>query len=117
MDGKAVRAYCLSQHKAEETFPFGPDTAVFKVGGKMFALMGTEGSPFVSLKCNPDWADTLRQSYAAVKPGYHLNKFHWNTVDASDDDIPDDLVRELIDHSYRLVVKGLTRVKREELGE
>lgn len=115
MDGKAVRAYCLSRRKAEETFPFGPETAVFKVGGKMFALMGTDGSPQVSLKCNPDWADTLRQSYAAVKPGYHLNKFHWNTVDASDPDIPDDLVRELIDHSYRLVVKGLTRKVREDV--
>jgi predicted DNA-binding protein (MmcQ/YjbR family) len=91
------------------------ETAVYKVGGKMFALVprGAE-PPRVSLKCDPEWAEVLRNAYAAVRPGYHLNKKHWNTV-VLDGSIPDDELEELIQHSYELVVASLPRRVRATL--
>ena len=92
--------------------PFGPDTLVYKVGGKMFALTSPDDFPSaVSLKCDPERALELRDTYRAITPGYHLNKRHWNTL-ILDDSVPAKLVRELVDHSYHLVVAGLPKGKR-----
>ncbi len=101
-----VAAYCLDKPGAEETYPFGPEATVFKVGGKMFALTPAMDSPdSINLKCDPTRATMLRQQYPEITPGYHMNKQHWNTLDLSGG-LPDDLVRELIDHSYDLVTGG-----------
>lgn len=114
MNRNELRAYCLSKPAATEDFPFGDDPAVMKVMGKMFALLPLNGTA-ISLKCDPTWAVILRQTYPAVKPGYHLNKKHWNGVEM-DGSVPDDEIRDMIDHSYDLVVKGLTRAQRKELS-
>jgi len=111
-----LRDHCLSYTGAEETFPFGPETSVFKVAGKMFALsqLGTD-SLRVSLKCEPQLAEALRGAHAAVLPGYHLNKRHWNTV-IIDGSLSDDAVRNMIEDSYDLVVSKLPRPHRRALG-
>ena len=110
-----VLAICLNLPAAEETYPFGDDVAVIKVGGKMFALVPLSGEPgSVNLKCDPVQALALRETYAGIRPGYHQNKRHWNTVDL-DGSVEDDLVRELIADSYDLVVAGLPRSVRAEL--
>ena len=97
--------YCLEKFGARETYPFGADVTVMKVGGKIFALMPAVDMPrSISLKCDPVRANILRQEHSEIIAGYHLNKIHWNTLDL-DGDLPDDLVRELIDHSYNLVRK------------
>ena len=99
-----LRRLCLKFDGAEETFPFGPETSVFKVGGKMFALAQLERKPLkVSVKCEPEVGEQLRGSYEEIEPGYHLNKRHWLTITLGGS-APDDLVRELIDGSYDLVV-------------
>ena len=116
MNPEELRRHCLSFGGAEETFPFGPATSVFKVAGKMFALsqLGAD-SLRVSLKCEPDLAEALRGAHAAVIPGYHLNKRHWNTV-ILDGSLPDDTVRDMVEDSYDLVVSRLPRERRDELG-
>jgi len=110
-----VIARCGAKPGAVEDYPFGDDAAVFKVAGKMFALVSL-GPPSgsVSLKCDPDLAVALRGQYPAITAGYHLNKRHWNTV-TLDGSVPDEELLELIDHSYELVVAGLTRAERKEL--
>src|SRR5438874_10151111 len=115
MTANELCAYCLSLPGAEETFPFGPQTSVFKVAGKMFALsqLGAD-SLRVSLKCEPQLAEALRGAHAAVLPGYHLNKRHWNTV-IIDGSLPDDAVRDMIEDSYDLVVSKLPRAGRRAL--
>ena len=116
MDAAALRACCLGMSGAVEEFPFGPNTSVFKVGGKMFALSALEREPLeVSLKCEPDLAVGLRESYAAIRPGYHLNKRHWNTV-TLDGRLADPVVCDLVEDSYDLVVSGLPRRLRAQLG-
>jgi len=100
---------------AQEDQPFGPDVFVYKVRGKMFAILSPEVPPTVSLKCNPHLATMLRETYPAVTPGYHLNKQHWNTV-VVDGSVPESEVREWISHSYELVVKSLPKRDRQELG-
>ena len=110
-----VIAACSAKHGAVEDYPFGDEVAVFKVAGKMFALVPLGETPgSVSLKCNPDLAGALRDRYAGVTPGYHLSKRHWNTV-TLDGSVPDEEVLELIDHSYDLVVARLTRAQRNQL--
>lgn len=110
-----LAAALLAKPGAWEDYPFGPDAAVFKVKSKMFALIPVGAKPLrVNLKCDPHWAELLRENYAAVTPAYHMNKRHWNTV-LLDGTIPPDEVQEMIDHSYRLVVKGLTRAERADL--
>jgi predicted DNA-binding protein (MmcQ/YjbR family) len=111
-----LRDCCLSFSGAEETFPFGPETSVFKVAGKMFALsqLGAH-SLRVSLKCEPELAEALRGAHAAVIPGYHLNKRHWNTV-VIDGSLPDDVIRDMIEDSYDLVVSKLPRARRARRG-
>jgi predicted DNA-binding protein (MmcQ/YjbR family) len=111
-----LRDHCLSFTGAEETFPFGPATSVFKVGGKMFALsqLGAE-SLRVSVKCEPGLAEVLRGAHPAVLPGYHLNKRHWNTV-IVDGSLPDDMIRDMVEDSYDLVVSKLPQPRRRALG-
>jgi predicted DNA-binding protein (MmcQ/YjbR family) len=119
MDRATLRAYCGSLTGAEETFPFDETTLVFKVMGKMYALMPVDTPPdqppSISLKCDPTFAEILRQTYAAVQPGYHLNKRHWNTV-TCDGTVSDDEILEWVDQSYDLVVRGLPRKDREALS-
>ena len=108
----ALRKLCLSFAGAVEEFPFSPGVSVFKVGGKMFALSMLERRPLeVSLKCEPPLAEQLRNTYAAVAPGYHLNKRHWNTVTLGGD-VSDALVRDMVEDSYDLVVDGLPKARR-----
>ena len=107
MDAAEFREYCLSKPGATEGTPFGPDVLVFKVGGKMFALTSLDEVPTtVNLKCDPDLALDLRDRYEQVKPGYHMNKKHWNTVEI-DSGISSAELRKMIDHSYELVVRHL----------
>jgi predicted DNA-binding protein (MmcQ/YjbR family) len=115
MDAAALRASCLRFPGAVEEFPFGPETSVFKVAGKMFALSALDRTPLeVSLKCEPELAQALRRSYDAIRPGYHLNKRHWNTV-LLDGSLSDEMIRELIEDSYDLVVESLPRAQQRAL--
>lgn len=116
MNPAELRDHCLSFSGSEETFPFGPETSVFKVGGKMFALsqLGAD-SLRVSLKCEPELAEALRGAHAAVIPGYHLNKRHWNTV-IVDGSLTDQVIEDMIEDSYDLVVGALPRARQEALG-
>jgi predicted DNA-binding protein (MmcQ/YjbR family) len=114
-DLETIRAALLAKPGAEETFPFDTVTLVAKVGGKMFALLGTTGSPLqLSLKVDPGFGDVLRATYPAIQPGYHLNKRHWVTL-TLDGSLEPSLIQELINGSYRLVLKGLPRATREHL--
>jgi len=109
MDLAQFRDYCLSKSHATEGTPFGPDVLVFKVGGKMFALAALDEMPTTAnLKCDPDWALDLRDRYEEVRPGYHMNKKHWNTVEI-EGTIPDAQLRKMIDHSYDLVAESLPK--------
>lgn len=115
MRASELQQWCLAQRGAVEEFPFGPEHSVFKVGGKMFALSALGRSPLeVSVKCEPELAVQLRASYEAIRPGYHLNKHHWNTI-TLDGSLPDQLVKDLIEDSYDLVLSGLTKRARAEL--
>lgn len=115
MDLESLRLYCLSQKAASEDMPFGEETLVFRVLGKIFALtsLDTEGCR-VNLKCDPEYALELREQYADIQPGYHMNKKHWNTV-LCENGLDDKLIKSLIDHSYNLVVKSLPKAQREGL--
>ena len=112
--------YCLSKKGVTEHFPFDEDTLVFKVGGKMFALSSLnqweKGAPSVNLKCNPDYALELRAEYDDIKPGFHMSKIHWNTIEINRN-VPDKLVKELIDDSYELVFKSLTKIVQNEIDK
>ena len=108
----ALRDLCLGFPGSTETFPFGPETSVFKVGGKMFALSHLDGEPLqVSIKCDPELAAQLRSAYPAIGPGYHLNKRHWNTI-TLDGSVPDEMVTDLLGDSYDLVVASLPKARR-----
>jgi predicted DNA-binding protein (MmcQ/YjbR family) len=112
MDLEQFREYCLSKPNASEETPFGPDTLVFKVGGKIFALASLDEVPArANLKCDPDLALELRDRYEQVKPGYHMNKKHWNTVEI-EAGIPEPELRRMIDHSYDLIAQSLLKVRR-----
>ncbi|TXS40231.1 MmcQ/YjbR family DNA-binding protein [Streptomyces sp. uw30] len=116
MTPQELRTFCLSFNAAVEDFPFRPETSVFKVGGKLFALSYLDAEPLkVNLKCDPEDAVRLREEYPGlIVPGWHMNKRHWNTVTA-DGELPDRLVRELVEDSYDLVVAGLPRADRLRL--
>src|SRR5437762_7865638 len=115
MDLAEFRRYCLTKTGASEDIPFGPDVLVFKVGGKMFALAALDAIPVtVNLKCDPDLALELRDRYEQVRPGYHMNKKHWNTVEI-DSGISETELCKMIDHSYDLVVKSLPKAARAKL--
>ena len=111
-----LRDHCLSFLGSEETFPFGPETSVFKVAGKMFALSRLGEDPLrVSLKCEPPLAEQLRAAHAAVIPGYHLSKRHWNTV-VVDGSLPDTMIKDMVQDSYDLIVSALSRVRQRALA-
>jgi predicted DNA-binding protein (MmcQ/YjbR family) len=112
MNIEELREYCLSKLGATECFPFDEVTLVFKVGGKMFALTNLDGELSINLKCNPEKAIELREKYPAVKPGYHMNKKLWNTVEMNDS-VKDSFIKEWIDDSYQLVFDGLTKKDKE----
>ncbi len=112
---EAFREYCLAKPAATEELPFGPDTLVFKVCGKMFALCSMSAYQHgVALKCDPEEAIYLREKYPQVQPGYHMSKRHWNTV-LPEAGLPDKLLQQWIDASYRLVVAKLTKTQRQEV--
>ncbi len=105
MNIETLREYCLSKPGAEETLPFGPDTLVYKVGGKLFLLTGLDSEDLrFNVKCDPDKAIELREVFTCVQPGFHMNKKHWNTI-VADGSVPDKQLKEWIDHSYELVAK------------
>jgi predicted DNA-binding protein (MmcQ/YjbR family) len=115
VDLESFREYCLKKPGATEGTPFGDDVLVFKVGGKMFALAALDELPATAnLKCDPDLALELRDRFEQVRPGYHMNKKHWNTVEI-DSGLPDTELRKMIDHSYELVVESLAKAVRAKL--
>ena len=116
MNIEEFRDYCLSKKYATECFPFDETTLVFKVAEKMFALSGLENHPStVNLKCDPEKSMLLREQFEDVIEGFHMSKKHWNTI-TIEGHISNQLIKELIDHSYDLVVKGMTKKRQKELG-
>ena len=113
MDSRELKTRCLGLPGASEEFPFGDEVSVFKVGGKMFALCSLDARPplQLSVKCDPELAAQLRSAYPAIRPGYHLNKRHWNTI-TLDGSLPDELVTDLLGDSYDLVVASLPKARR-----
>ncbi len=117
MDRATLMDYCAGKKGVAAEYPFGPDALVYKVLGKMFALIAEDDPLRISLKCDPALAEILRQQYEAVTPGYHFNKRHWNTVLIDGGEVPDSEVAKMVDDSYALVVKGLKKADRERLAE
>ncbi|WP_427050739.1 MmcQ/YjbR family DNA-binding protein [Paenibacillus sp. TC-CSREp1] len=115
---ETMMSYCLAKKGAVKEYPFGPDAAVIKVADKMFALLfeGNGEDSRINLKCDPIIAENLREQHEAVKPGYHMNKKHWNTV-MLDDSLPNGDIYAMIDHSYNLVVQKLPKRVQETLSE
>ena len=115
MDLPDVIAHCLSLPGAEETTPFGPEALVYKVSGKMFAITVPEDFPArINLKCDPERAIELRDEHKAIKPGWHMNKKHWNTL-ILDGSVPPKLIRELVQHSYDLVMAAMPARSRPKM--
>ena len=118
MNIQQLYEFCLSKKAVTEHFPFDEDTLVFKVGGKMFCLTSLKewekGTPALNLKCDPERGSALRVEYEAIKPGYHMSKIHWNTADFHSD-VNDKMMCELINDSYDLVYKSLTKKLRDEI--
>ena len=115
MNTETLRDYCIAKPGATESFPFDDTTLVFKVGNRIFALLDTEGRPTtLALKCDPEQAVQLRETYDAVVPGYHLNKKHWNTITINGS-LQSSELRHWIDHSYQLVRKSLPKAAQAEL--
>lgn len=108
MNLETVRKYCLKKKRVSEELPFGGDTPVYKVAGRIFLIAFINTPVSINLKCDPEKAVELREQYDAVTPGYHMNKQHWNTV-LLESSIPDKLILEWIDHSYNLVVESLPK--------
>jgi len=109
-----LRDYCLSFPYVEECLPFGPENLVFKVGGKMFLLVGIDHYFRFNVKCDPDRAEELRAQYAGVEPGYHMSKKHWNTI-LLQSDVSNSLMKEWIKDSYDLVFASLPKKVKAEL--
>ncbi|WP_214484284.1 MmcQ/YjbR family DNA-binding protein [Bacillus sp. SM2101] len=117
MDFKELQESCLTKRGAYEDFPFGDDAHVMKVGTKMFAILSQgETHPAISLKCEPDVNEMLREQYPAIKPGYHLNKRHWNTITV-DGTVPNKQILQMIDRSYELVFNSLRKAEKAEINE
>ncbi|MCW0481581.1 MmcQ/YjbR family DNA-binding protein [Gaoshiqia sediminis] len=115
MNIEELRNYCVSKKGVTEEFPFDETTLVFKVMGKIFALTDLEDDLTVNLKCDPETAVELRESYSCVLPGYHMNKKHWNTV-LINGSVNDRLIESWIDHSYNLVAEKLTKTQKDQLA-
>ena len=116
MDIESFRDYCLIKKGVTEEFPFDENTLVFKVMGKMFALTDIDLFKSINLKCDPEEALILREKYPSVTPGYHMNKKHWNTI-LPEDNVSDELIKQWIDNSYKLVVKNLSNKDIELLNQ
>ncbi|MBF8294184.1 MAG: MmcQ-like protein [Bacteroidetes bacterium] len=116
MKADAIRDYCLKKKgKISEGFPFGEGVLVFKVNAKIFLLLLLDSHPLtMNLKCDPELAVGLRERYEAVRPGYHMNKTHWNTV-VLDGTIPPQEIKQMIDHSYEQIVLGMKKSVRQKL--
>lgn len=116
MNIEDLRNYCLSKKATTEELPFDEKTLCFKVLDKLFALTDLENYQYVNLKCDPEKAVELREQHDAIRPAYHMNKKHWNSVymDAS---LSDQFVKELVDHSYEMVVQKMTKKQQKELAE
>ena len=114
MNIEELRDYCLQQPAATEYMPFGDQTLVFKVGAKIFLLVGLENGDRFNAKCDPDWAIELREQHTEIVPGFHMNKKHWNTV-SMNGGLKISLLKSLIDHSYQLVLASLPKAQREAL--
>lgn len=108
------RDYCIAKPGVTEKAPFGPDTLVMKLMDKVFALTSIAEFEFINLKCDPEKAAELREQYDGIRPGWHMNKKHWNSV-LIDGSVPENLIRELIDHSYELIAASLPKKAKEEL--
>ncbi|MUU78705.1 MmcQ/YjbR family DNA-binding protein [Winogradskyella endarachnes] len=119
MNIEDFRNYCINKKAVTEHFPFDNDTLVFKVLGKMFALASLKrwenGEGFINLKCNPDYAQELRVEYESIKPGYHMHKKLWNSVYIQTGELSQNFIKELIDHSYDMVLKGMPKRLRDSL--
>jgi predicted DNA-binding protein (MmcQ/YjbR family) len=114
MNIESLREYCLAKKGVEESLPFGPDTLVFKAGGKIFLLAALDAAPLqFNVKCKPDDAVLLREQYPCVLPGYHMNKQHWNTV-LVDGTVPDRLLKQWIDDSYALIIQSLPKTLKQQ---
>ncbi|MFT4154115.1 MmcQ/YjbR family DNA-binding protein [Parafilimonas sp.] len=112
---ETLRAYCLSKKTVTEDFPFGEATLVFRVKGKIFLLVALDADPLqFNAKCNPEKAIELREAYPAIRPGYHMNKKHWNTV-VIDGSISSTFIKEMIDDAYDLIVQSLPKKVRDGL--
>ena len=113
MNIEQIREYCLSKKGTTEALPFDEHTLVFKVGGKLFALTSLKwwerGEAAINLKANPEYSEMLRAKYNSIRPGYHMNKKHWNTLYLHEGELSRSLIEKLIDHSYGMVVKGLPK--------
>ncbi len=115
MNIEELRDYCLQKSHVTEELPFGPDTLVFKVAGKVFLLTGLDRPDFAfNVKCDPEKAIQLRAQYPCVQPGYHMNKTHWNTIQI-DGSVSDKIVKTWIDHSYELIFDSLPKKVKLEL--
>lgn len=119
MNIEQIREYCLSKKATTEDVPFDEHTLVFKVAGKVFALTSLKwwerGEAAINLKADPEYSEILRAEYQSIRPGYHMNKKHWNTLYLHQGDLSPQLVKQLIDHSYDMVVKGLPKKKRDTI--
>jgi predicted DNA-binding protein (MmcQ/YjbR family) len=116
MNIEELREYCILKKGVTESLPFGPETLVFKIMGKVFLLTGIEGTPLqFNVKCDPEKAIEQREQYTCVLPGYHMNKKHWNTI-IIDGSVSIKLLQEWITDSYNLVVSGLTKKEKQELS-
>ena len=114
MNIEELRDFCISKKAVEESTPFGPDTLVFKVVGKVFLIVGMDSQPLqFNVKCNPEKAIELREAYICVKPGFHMNKKHWNTI-IVDGSVSDQLIESWINDSYNLIVSKLTKNEKME---
>jgi predicted DNA-binding protein (MmcQ/YjbR family) len=109
------REYCLAKKEVTEELPFDVNTLVFKVAGKIFAITDIDKFESINLKCDPEKAEDLRARYNAVQPGYHMHKKHWNTI-INNSDVNDTLLKQWIDESYELVIQGLPKKIKQELG-
>ncbi len=115
MNAELLREHCIHKREVTESFPFDSETLVFKVAGKMFCLIGLDNPICCNLKCDPEKAIELRANFNAVIPGWHMSKANWNTI-YFNQDMKDKEILEWVDHSYEMVIKGLTKKLQKELG-
>lgn len=119
MNIEQIRIYCLSKKGTTEDFPFDKDTLVFKVQGKMFALASLKrwesGEAAINLKADPEYSEELRAEFSSIRPGFHMSKKHWNTLYLHEGELTPQLINQLIDHSYAMVVKAMTKKMRDSL--